>query len=111
MSPLSIYRHIPTVLDLNGPSLEFTTQPTGLTTTIGYAVTFSGAGTTSLSIINAQFVEDHNDEFYLQADFKPVGYWRPGNESPNPNAINNGSAGIGRKDDSVNETINKVMVP
>ena len=134
MSPLAIWNHIPTVLDLNGPSLEFTTQPTGLTTTIGYAVTFSGiatvsfpagtaiegniayqwynstdgtpvtdgnrsnsrggittfsgAGTTSLSIINAQFVEDHNDEFYLQADFKPVGYWRPGNESPNPNAIN-----------------------
>ena len=134
MSPLTIWKHIPTVLDLNGPSLEFTTQPTGVTTTIGLAVTFtgiatvsfpagtaiegniayqwynstdgtpvtdgnransrggittfSGAGTTSLSIINTQFVEDHNDEFYLEADFKPVGYWQPGNESPNPNAIN-----------------------
>ena len=47
MSPLAIWNHIPTVLDLNGPSLEFTTQPTGLTTTIGYAVTFSGIATVS----------------------------------------------------------------
>ena len=134
MSPLSIYRHIPTVLDLNGPTLSFTTQPTGVTTTIGLACTFtgivtvsfpagtaiegtisyqwynytdgsvitdgtrnnsrggistfSGAQTTSLTIVNPQFVEDHNEEFYVEADFKPVGYWQPGNESPNPNAIN-----------------------
>ena len=49
MSPLSIYRHIPTVLDLNGPSLEFTTQPTGVTTTVGLAVTFTGIATVSFS--------------------------------------------------------------
>ena len=134
MSPLSLWRRIPTTLDLNGPSLEFTTQPTGVTTTIGLAVTFtgiatvsfpagyaiegniayqwynstdgsavedgnrsnsrggittfSGAGTTSLVIQNVQYYEDHADEYYLEADFKPVGYWQPGNESPNPNAIN-----------------------
>ena len=147
MSPLSIYRHIPTVLDLNGPTLSFTTQPTGVTTTIGLACTFtgiatvsfpagtaiegnisyqwynytdgsavtdgnrnnsrggistfSGAQTTSLTIVNPQFVEDHNEEFYLEADFKPVGYWQPGNESPNPNAIN----------DKLNSDIVKLQVP
>ena len=134
MSPLAIWNHVPTTLDLNGPSLSFTTQPTGVTTTIGLNVsftgiatvtfpagtaiegnisyqwynstdgsvvtdgtrtnsaggitTFSGAETTTLSIQNAQNAEDHNDQYYLNADFKPVGYWRPGNESPNPNAIN-----------------------
>ena len=132
MSPLAIWNHIPTVLDLNGPSLEFTTQPTGVTTTIGLAVTFTGiatvsfpagtaiegniayqwynngspvvdgnrnnsrggittftgAATTSLVILNVQYYEDHSDEYYLEADFKPVGYWQPGDESPNPNAIN-----------------------
>jgi len=134
MSPLTVWNRLPTTLDLNGPSLEFTTQPTGVTTTIGLAVTFtgiatvsfpagtaiegniayqwynstdgapvtdgnrsnsrggittfSGSETTSLVIQNVQLFEDNNDEFYLQADFKPTGYWRPGNESPNPNAIN-----------------------
>ena len=147
MSPLSIYRHIPTVLDLNGPSLEFTTQPTGVTTTVGLAVTFTGiatvsfsagtaiegniayqwynstddspvedgnrsnsrggittftgAGTTSLVILNCQFYEDNADKYYLQADFKPVGYWQPGNESPNPNAIN----------DKLNSNIIQLLVP
>ena len=134
MSPLAIWNHIPTVLDLNGPSLEFSTQPVGVTTTVGLAVTFtgvatvsfpagtaiegnivyrwynstdgsaitdgnrtnsrggittfSGAATTSMIIMNCQFYEDNADEYYLEADFKPVGYWQPGNESPNPNAIN-----------------------
>ena len=134
MSPLTIWKHIPTVLDLNGPSLEFSTQPVGVTTTVGLAVTFTGiatvsfpagtaiegniayqwynstdgsavtdgnrtnsqggistftgAATTSLVIQNCQFYEDNADEYYLEADFKPVGYWQPGNESPNPNAIN-----------------------
>ena len=147
MSPLTIWKHIPTVLDLNGPSLEFSTQPTGITTTIGLActftgiatvsfpagtaiegniayqwynstdgsavtdgnrsnsrggiTTFSGAGTTSLSIINVQFTEDHSDEYYLEADFKPVGYWQPGNESPNPNAIN----------DKLNSNTVQLLVP
>jgi len=134
MSPLAIWNHIPTVLDLNGPSLEFSTQPVGVTTTVGLAVTFtgiatvsfpagtaiegnivyqwynstddsavtdgnrtnsrggittfSGAATTSLVIQNCQFYEDNADEYYVEADFKPVGYWQPGNESPNPNAVN-----------------------
>ena len=147
MSPLTIWRRIPTTLDLNGPTLSFTTQPTGLTTTIGFActftgiatvsfpagtaiegniayrwynstdgsaitdgnrsnsrggiTTFSGAGTTSLSIINVQFTEDHNDEYYLEADFKPVGYWQPGDESPNPNAIN----------DKLNSNTVQLLVP
>ena len=147
MSPLTIWRRIPTTLDLNGPTLSFTTQPTGLTTTIGLActftgiatvsfpagtaiegniayrwynstdgsaitdgnrsnsrggiTTFSGAGTTSLSIINVQFTEDHNDEYYLEADFKPVGYWQPGDESPNPNAIN----------DKLNSNTVQLLVP
>ena len=47
MSPLSLWRRIPTTLDLNGPSLEFSTQPTGVTTTIGLAVTFTGIATVS----------------------------------------------------------------
>ena len=38
-----------TTLDLNGPSLEFSTQPTGVTTTIGLAVTFTGIATVSFS--------------------------------------------------------------
>jgi len=145
MSPLTIWKHIPTVLDLNGPSLEFTTQPTGVTTTIGLAVTFTGiatvsfpagyaiegniayqwynngspvvdgnrnnsrggittftgAATTSLVILNTQYYEDHSDEYYLEADFKPVGYWQPGNESPNPNAIN----------DKLNSNTVQLLVP
>lgn len=134
MSPLAIWNHVPTTLDLNGPSLSFTTQPTGLTTTSGLAVTFtgvatvsfpagyaiegniayqwynstddtpvtdgersnsrggistfSGAETSSLVILNCQYMEDNDSEYYLETDFKPTGYWRPGNESPNPNAIN-----------------------
>ena len=47
MSPLAIWNHIPTVLDLNGPSLEFSTQPVGVTTTVGLAVTFTGIATVS----------------------------------------------------------------
>ena len=50
MSPIAIHqvnRRIPTTLDLNGPVLSFTTQPTGAYYSVGDDATLTGIATVS----------------------------------------------------------------
>jgi hypothetical protein len=45
MIGLQVFRHIPTTLEINGPTLSFTQQPTGITTNNGGSVTLIGIAT------------------------------------------------------------------
>ena len=66
MSPLSFhtFRTIPTTLDLNGPSLSFTTQPSDVTVSIGETISLTGVATISISTFSGTI----NYQWYNSSD-------------------------------------------
>ena len=135
MSPIAFnnFRFTDSTLDLNGPLLSFTEEPSDVTVAIGATVSLTGVSTLSispfsgtinyqwynstdgsavsngertnesgsistitgatsetLSIINAQYLEDNADAYYLEASYTPAGYGvetigNPANEPLNSN--------------------------